>query len=172
MPLNDPSKTAIAISLADPSARTALVSFNVGTSPESPGAPALARPVLTKGIDDLVVADDGRVYGAAHLRLQVLRGDPTSGDVCVVLDFTERGTSGGEPTSARIAQGFGEWDGWLFTTDNAGEIWAVDIRSEEARLGERGAADVGEGDRATPAPSALVALAIVAVARYAARRPS
>ncbi|HVM45883.1 MAG TPA: hypothetical protein VM582_08110 [Candidatus Thermoplasmatota archaeon] len=171
VPLADASNTVTAIPLADPERREALFSFNVGTSPLAPGAPGLARPVMTKGVDDLVVAEDGRIYAAAHLRLQVLRGDPSSGQMCILLDFRQRSAEGGEPTSVRIARGFGPWDGWLFSTDNFGEVWAVDIRDagREGVDGREGAR--AQEGRATPL-GLLAPVALLAAAVYGARRAS
>lgn len=168
VPVPDTSNTVTAVTLDDPQRREALFQFNVGASALAPGAPALARPVMTKGIDDLVVADDGRVYASAHLRLQVLRGDPSSGEMCVLIDFTQRSTEGGEPTSVRIARGFGEWDGWLFSTDNFGEIWAVDIRAPGT--GTATGAGTGTGvDAERSMPLGALSLAAIALAALCAR---
>lgn len=164
----DGTNRALAVRLDDPAVRETLVTFNAGPSGEDPGAADPSKPVHAKGVDDLVVASDGRVYAAAHLRLQVLRGDPATGEACVLLgEAAGRGPQAGPPTSARIARGFGAWDGWLFATNAAGEIWAVDI-------GDRppAAAAPEEDDGAvTPAAGfAFVALAAALAAVVASGR--
>lgn len=149
---------ATAIRFDDPASREVLVRFN-----------PTGGPVHLKGVDDLVVAPDGVVYGSAHLRDQVLRGDPASGEVCVAMDFTRLAESGvGEnlPTSVRIARGFGEWDGKLFSIDAAGEIWVQDIGLAGAEVPTPGGT---EDPRATAVPGAFPLISVALAALWGRR---
>lgn len=65
---------------------------------------------VPKGLDDLALGPDGRLYVTAHLSGELLRVDPADGSACLVASGLE------EPTSARFAHGFGEHDGKLFVT--------------------------------------------------------
>lgn len=120
----DPGQGVSAIDLRT-GAVEVLFQFNPGASVAgnqiTVGAPL--GPVQTKGVDDFVVLDDGRIVASAHFRLQFLLGDPATGAACLLLDG-----AAAEPTSARVAEGFGPWDGWVFLVDNAGDIRAVDLR--------------------------------------------
>ncbi len=157
----------LAIDLAS-GARETIFQFSAG--PTAAGEPDVATggPLMLKGIDDLAVLPDGRIVGAAHLRKQFLLGDPATGEACVLLDGARA-----EPTSARVAQGFGAWDGWVFLTDNSGDIHAVDLRPAAAGATN---ATTASGDGGTdrkdspPAGAGAVAAAIAAVALVAARR--
>lgn len=178
--VSDPAQPVTSLALADPQDRQVLFRWNIGPSPDDPGSGDTAKPVHDKGLDDLVVALDGRLYVSAHLRWQVLRGDPATGEGCVAIDYTELrdvppGFTGGEPTSVRIAEGFGDWDGFLFSTDAAGQVWVLDIRpappTGAAADDDAPAAQDGDGRTVggTPWLLAMAAVALGAILATARR---
>lgn len=164
-PLGDPSNTVFAIPLDDPDAREPLFRFNAPPAMATMQGPMADRPLWTKGIDDLTVAPDGRVLVTAHMRSQFVMGDPKTEEACILLDGTRA-----EPSSIRVAHGFGEWDGWVFTTDFSGDVWAIDIRIGDPVVNstEEGSEEKEETE-GTPAGSfavgVLSVLGVVAVSR-------
>ena len=132
----DQSSPILRISTSDPDDVAVVAQLSLGVATLQPGAhaPAGQPTLLPKGLDDLTLAPDGMIYAAAHVAGEVLRVDPASGAACVLASGLE------EPTSVRVAQGFGAWDGQLFVTDmggvavtalagpGAGAVWALDIR--------------------------------------------
>ncbi|HUR25718.1 MAG TPA: hypothetical protein VM327_06880 [Candidatus Thermoplasmatota archaeon] len=121
----DPGQAVSAIDLERGDIQV-LFHFNPGVSVagNQPTVAAGVGPLQLKGIDDFVVLDDGRIVATAHFRLQFLLGDPATGDECILLSGAKA-----EPTSARVAKGFGAWDGWVFLVDNGGDVHAVDLRA-------------------------------------------
>lgn len=122
----------------------AYLSFGVVTL--QPGAHAPqgdpAHPV-PKGLDDLALGPDGRLYVVGHLSGELLRVDPADGSACLIASGLE------EPTSARFAHGFGGHGGKLFVTTwggtgvtgiaagsadqhPPGKVWVFDLGFEEA----------------------------------------
>lgn len=154
----------ITVPLDNPAAEETLFVFNAA-DPEAIEEVDPEKPLATKLVDDLVVGSDGMVYATAHERLQTIRGDPATGDACLVIDSYV-----GAPTSARIAYDFGEWDGWLFTTDNAGDIYAVDIRGQTTNQSSDNTEDIGrpESDNTarTPLPAWIAFVSILGLAAY------
>lgn len=120
----DPAQGVTAIDLGTGD-HEVLFRFNpgIGIAGNEVGANLSPGAVHAKGVDDFAVLDDGRIVATGHFRLQFLLGDPATGETCILVD----GTSA-EPTSARVAKGFGSWDGWVFLVDNAGDVRAVDLR--------------------------------------------
>lgn len=82
------------------------------------GLPTAEQPtrfaMVPKGLDDLTYAPDGMIYATGHISGELLRVNPRDGSACVLLDDLN------EPTSVRIAFGFGAHDGDLFITDMGG----------------------------------------------------
>ncbi|HLE97013.1 MAG TPA: hypothetical protein VI997_06530 [Candidatus Thermoplasmatota archaeon] len=83
------------------------------------GASDPTSPVLFKALDDLTLAPDGRLYVAAWMPGEILRVDPTTRAACVVA------SGFAQPSSVRIASGFGAFDGDLFVTDFGGHAQLV-----------------------------------------------
>lgn len=164
----DPAQGVLAINVATGERKT-LMAFNAGASVG--GAVPLVGSdgaLLQKGVDDLVVLADGRIVATGHFRKQFLLGDPATGDVCILLEGARA-----EPTSARVAKGFGTWDGWVFLTDNSGDIHAVDLRPVAAQP----ALDAGHDgttttERPVPAVGLAAGLLLVAGAWLLRRRAS
>lgn len=164
----DPAQGVTAIDLATGATQT-LFRFNPGASVagNQPSVGLGLGPLNTKGVDDFVVLDDGRIVATAHFRLQFLLGDPATGEACILLDGAHA-----EPTSARVAHGFGDWDGWVFLTDNAGDVHAVDLRATAADNGTAprdGPSDAGPDSKGSPGPGLWALLVAVTVA-FARRR--
>lgn len=158
--VNDIGSAVRTISLDDPSDTQLVFTFNA-VDPMTPAADA-GKALLPKTIDDLVVLPDGRVVVAAHERLEILMGDPSTGEACILKDNLSDA-----PTSVRLADGFGAWDGWVFSTDNAGEIWAmqvVDVAESEAPATENPPTPV-EGEDTPMAWWTLLALVAIAARR-------
>lgn len=100
-----------------------------------------------KGLDDLTLGPDGRLYIVGHLSGELLRVDPATGEACLLASGLE------EPTSVRIARGFGEHGGKLFVTTwggvglsgialgqaeqhPAGKVWMFDVGFVEEPIGD------------------------------------
>lgn len=157
----------VTVPLDNPAAEETLFVFNAA-DPEGGDDFDPSRPLVTKTIDDLVVGPDGMLYVAAHERLQTIRGDPATGEACLVIE-----SHVDAPTSARIAHDFGAWDGWLFTTDNAGDIYAVDIRGQTPNQERDNTTDNGNPDAdnsaSTPSPAWIAFVSVVGLAVYTRR---
>jgi sugar lactone lactonase YvrE len=113
----DGSSPIVRLPFADPSQATIVADLSFGFATLQPGVhepsdPTL--PLLPKGLDDLTLGPDGRIYLAAHLTGEILRVDPTDGSACVLASGLR------EPTSVRFAHGFGGYEGDLFITINGG----------------------------------------------------
>lgn len=95
----------------------------------SPPMPTLAEPSdptlpwVPKGIDDLTLAGDGNLYLAAWLTGEVLRMHPQTGATCTLASGIA------QPSSVRVARGFGAASGDLFVTDFGGPqaLLGVDV---------------------------------------------
>lgn len=131
----DQSSHILSISTIDPSDVRVVAELSFGAATLQPGAHAPSGPLALapKGLDDLTLAPDGMLYAVGHVSGELLRVDPADGSACVVASGFE------EPTSVRVAHGFGAWDGQLFVTDmggtavsalfgpGAGAVWAIDF---------------------------------------------
>ncbi|HUR67630.1 MAG TPA: hypothetical protein VM370_00160 [Candidatus Thermoplasmatota archaeon] len=129
----DQSSPILSLSTSDPDDVRVVAQLTLGAATLQPGAhaPAGGPGLVPKGLDDLTVGPDGTIYAAAHVAGEILRVDAVSGDACVLASGLE------EPTSVRIARGFGAYDGDLFVTDmggtavtalvgpGAGAIWRI-----------------------------------------------
>lgn len=129
----DQSSPILSISTTDPEDVETVAQLSLGALTLQPGAhaPSGSAFVAPKGLDDLTVGPDGMIYVAAHVTGELLRVDPATGEACAYAAGFE------EPTSVRVAHGFGAWEGWLFVTDmggaavsalfgpGAGAVWAV-----------------------------------------------
>lgn len=163
----DPSTHIVAISIDDPSQRETLAKFNGWPALDNPAGFNAMGPLNPKGVDDLVLLDDGMVVAAAHLRMQFLAANTGSGR-CILVDGTR-----GEPTSARVAVGFGEWDGWVFGTDQAGDITAINVTAMREPgvvmvlppVEEPGETETGEKESPGPAFATLIALVLLVALR-------
>jgi sugar lactone lactonase YvrE len=140
----DQSSPVLRVSPADASVMVvAYLSYGIATL--QPGAHAPQGDPLypvPKGLDDLALGPDGRLYVTAHLSGELLRVDPDNGSACLLASGLE------EPTSARFAHGFGSHDGKLFVTTwggtgvtgiaagslgehPVGRVWMFDLGSME-----------------------------------------
>ncbi len=113
----DQSSPILRISTSDPNDVQTIARLTFGAATLQPGLHAPAGPpvIVPKGLDDLTLGEDGLIYAAAHVTGELLRVDPATGEACVLMSFLQ------EPTSVRIAEGFGSWDGWIFVTDMGGQ---------------------------------------------------
>jgi hypothetical protein len=117
----DGRSTILALDLDDPSQVTQVASLSFGfvslnvfatppaPKPEQPSDPS--SPLVFKALDDLTLGPDGMLYAAAWMTGEVLRVDPGTGAACAVASGLA------QPSSARVAAGFGGEDGNLFVTD-------------------------------------------------------
>jgi DNA-binding beta-propeller fold protein YncE len=137
----DQSSPVMRLSPTDPGAVEVVAYLSYGAATLEPGTHApQGDPAHTvpKGLDDLALGPDGRLYITAHLSGELLRLDPTDGSACLLASGLE------EPTSARFAHGFGPHDGKLFVTTwggtgvtglalgnvgmhPAGKVWVFDL---------------------------------------------
>lgn len=131
----DQSSPILSISTTDASDVRVVAELSSGALTLQPGAHAPSGPLALapKGLDDLALAPDGMLYAVGHVSGELLRVDPATGAACVVASGFE------EPTSVRVAAGFGEHDGKLFVTDmggvgvsalfapGAGAVWVVEL---------------------------------------------
>lgn len=132
----DQSSPILSISTSDPADVRVVAELTLGAASLQPGVHAPSGPahaLVPKGLDDLTLAPDGKLYAAAHVSGELMRIDPATGEACSHVNLFE------EPTSVRVARGFGAWDGHLFVTDmggvaatalagpGMGAIWAVPI---------------------------------------------
>lgn len=130
----DQSSPILSISTSDPDDVVVVAQLTLGAATLQPGAhaPAGGPGLVPKGLDDLTL-HNGAIYAAAHVSGEIMRVDPATGDACVLASGFE------EPTSLRVAHGFGAWDGHLFVTDmggvavtalfgpGEGAIWAIPL---------------------------------------------
>ncbi|MGB0652075.1 MAG: SMP-30/gluconolactonase/LRE family protein [Thermoplasmatota archaeon] len=157
-------------SLADPSQREQLFAFNA-VNTGAPVASDPGAPVVPHLMDDVAVTADGRVLLTSHERFKTLMGDPATGEACVLFEHAD------SPTSVRVAEGFGSWDGMVFAVDLAGVIQAADIglMAAPSQGGEEGdlADDAGagdDGDEEAPGAGAAFILLALALAAFVGRR--
>jgi hypothetical protein len=158
----DTGSHVVAVSLADPQQREVMFQFNAvdAAAGADPG-----KALVAKLVDDLTVHPDGRVFVASHERLQTLMGDPASDQACIL-----KGDHGASPTSVRLASGFGDWDGWLFSTDGAGEVWAFDVRPDaEKTTPPPGDAGSDRTRKSTPLGPAIVPVALALAVAWTRR---
>lgn len=169
-PVGDASDSVFAIPLDRPDQRELLFRFRGGPSMSGDLAPDPMRPMVNDGIDDLGMTLDGRILASGHATGQFLMGDPATGEACILLDGAR-----GEPSSIREARGFGEWDGWAFTTDFSGDVWAIDVRTgdtdaqAEADPGPDADGPDADGPEIVP-PVLLLLLVLVIVVPLALHR--
>ncbi|MEK6985457.1 MAG: hypothetical protein AABX89_03620 [Candidatus Thermoplasmatota archaeon] len=166
----DPAQGVSAINLTTGDVEV-LFRFNPGPSiaGNQPGLKIGVGPAQSKGVDDFVVLDDGRIVATAHFRLQFLLGNPATGEECILLSG-----AAAEPTSARVATGFGPWDGWVFLVDNGGDVHAVDLRPADASHvpavpADGGSTEAPEGAQKSPGLG-LVAMLLALMVLLAFRR--
>ncbi|MFA5861915.1 MAG: hypothetical protein WDA16_09510 [Candidatus Thermoplasmatota archaeon] len=133
----DQSSPIVRLSTTDPTRVETIAQLSLGAATLQPGvhAPAERGGLAPKGLDDLTLGPDGNIYAAAHVTGEVMRVDPATGEACVLASGLH------EPTSVRVARGFGSWDGKLFVTEMGGEavtalygpgagaVWVIDIAS-------------------------------------------
>lgn len=131
----DQSSPILSISTTDPDDVRVVAELSFGAATLQPGVHAPSGPLALapKGLDDLTLGPDGMIYAVGHVSGELLRVDPATGAACVVASGFE------EPTSVRVARGFGEHDGKLFVTDmggaavsalfgpGAGAVWVVEV---------------------------------------------
>lgn len=108
------------------------------------GDPQYALP---KGLDDLTLGPDRLLYVVGHLSGELLRVDPALGTACVLASGLE------EPTSVRIARGFGPHGGKLFVTTWGGTgITGITLGlADQHPAGKVWMFDVGFGEPSEPA---------------------
>jgi sugar lactone lactonase YvrE len=109
----DQSSPVLRLSTTDPSIVEVVAYLSFGAATLGPGAHEVqGNPLhpVPKGLDDLALAADGRLYMVGHLSGELLRVDPSTGDACLLASGLE------EPTSVRVAHGFGAHDGKLAVT--------------------------------------------------------
>lgn len=88
-----------------------------------------SSPALPKGMDDLTLGPDGQLYATAWVTGEVLRIDPSGArPACAVATGLE------QPSSVRVARGFGAWDGALFVTDFGGPAQLVVDTPQDAHV--------------------------------------
>jgi sugar lactone lactonase YvrE len=162
--VTDAASRIVSLSLTDPADRRTEFFFNKGPSEEDPKAFDPTRPIHLKGVDDLEVLADGRIFGSAHLRGQVVMGDPSQNRACIAMEGLKP-----DPTSVRLALGFGDWDGRLFSTDSSGDIWALDVGVGPAPA-ERDAATTSPTGSSEPAPGLPLFAGLVFLAGVVAWR--
>lgn len=86
----------------------AYLSFGALTlEPNVHGPQGDPQATVPKGPDDLTLGPDGLLYVAGHVSGELLRLDPATGEACVLASGLE------EPSSVRIARGFGGHGGKL-----------------------------------------------------------
>ncbi|HVM46227.1 MAG TPA: hypothetical protein VM582_09855 [Candidatus Thermoplasmatota archaeon] len=183
------SSRILRISLADPSDVRTVATLSLGGVSLEPGvasAPDPSAPARPKALDDLTLGPDGNIYAAAFATGEILRVDPRDGRACVVAADLQ------EPSSVRVARGFGPYDGDLFVTAYGGTTGmgplvpvAPPVQPAEGRPGlfriPLGLALPGVGDdaasrepphpqRAAAAPHAIVALLAAGLLARLARR--
>ncbi len=113
----DQSSPVLRFSPTDPDEVEVVAYLSFGAVSLAPGVhapegdPSQPTP---KGLDDLTLGPDGRLYIAAHLSGELLRLDPATGAACLLASGLE------EPSSVRIAHGFGDHGGKLFVTTFGG----------------------------------------------------
>ena len=137
----DQSSPVLLLSTTDRSATQVVAYLSFGVATLAPGAhppqgdPAYPEP---KGLDDLTLGPDGLLYIAAHLSGELIRLDPDTAEACILASGLE------EPSSVRVAHGFGAHGGKLFVTTfggtgvtglaanqagmpQAGKVWMLDV---------------------------------------------
>lgn len=113
----DQSSPVWRFSPTDPEDAEVVAYLSFGAADLAPGVHDPAgdpRQPVPKGLDDLTLGPDGRLYIAAHLSGELLRLDVATGEACLLASGLE------EPSSVRIAHGFGEHGGKLFVTTFGG----------------------------------------------------
>ncbi|HEX9696217.1 MAG TPA: hypothetical protein VGB64_07875 [Actinomycetota bacterium] len=108
------------IPLADPAAHhtAAQTTFGVASlEPRLYTEPDAQAPLAgVKGLDDMTLGPDGRLWVTANGTGEVLRVDPQSGASCLVASGLQN------PSSIRFASSFGLYDGDAFVTEFSGTI--------------------------------------------------
>jgi streptogramin lyase len=150
----DQASPVLRLSTTDPAKVEVVAYLSYGIANLAPGYhdpegdPSYPVP---KGLDDLTLGPDGLLYIAAHLSGELLRLDPATGSACVLASGLE------EPSSVRIAHGFGPHGGKLFVTTfggtgvtglalgqagapPAGKVWTFDVGFDEAGAAATGGA--------------------------------
>jgi hypothetical protein len=147
----DQSSPVLRLSATDRDQVEVVTHLSYGVATLEPGFHGPAGDPLhpvPKGLDDLILGPDGLLYIVGHLSGELLRVDPATGDACLLASGLE------EPTSVRIARGFGEHGGKLFVTTwggvgvsgialgqadqhPSGKLWTFDVGfQEDAATGE------------------------------------
>lgn len=83
----DQRSPIVAVSLADPAQQRVVAETTFGAASLRPalvGPSSPAAPVVPKGLDDMTLGADGRLYAAANAAGEVLRVEPATGAACVV----------------------------------------------------------------------------------------
>ena len=162
----DQSSPVLRLSTTDPAAVEVVTYLSYGVATLQPNAHEPQGDPLypvPKGLDDLALGVDGKLYITAHLSGELLRVDPATGEACLLAANLE------EPTSARFAHGFGSHGGKLFVTTwggtgvsgialgqagmhPPGKVWVVDVGLPEAAPGTGGPSS-GPSTTGMPAPT-------------------
>lgn len=147
----DQASPVLRLSSTDPEAVEVVAYLSYGAATLEPGVHGPEGEPLhpvPKGLDDLALGPDGRLYVVGHLSGELLRVDPATGEACLLASGLE------EPTSVRVARGFGPHGGKLAVTTwggtgitgialgqadqhPAGKVWLFDVGFvEEPATGE------------------------------------
>jgi virginiamycin B lyase len=115
------------IPLANPSGHSTFVELSFGAVSLQPAVhPPQADPTTTplvglKGLDDMTLGPDGRLYVVANGMGELLRVDLATKAVCLLASGLQN------PSSVRFASNFGDDTGDLFITEFSGAVKRVEI---------------------------------------------
>ncbi|MGH2829021.1 MAG: SMP-30/gluconolactonase/LRE family protein [Actinomycetota bacterium] len=121
----DQRSPIVRIPLAAPYPATTLVETTFGVvslEPKVYAAPQTTQPLIgLKGLDDMTIGPDGRLWVVANGMGELLRVDLGTGSVCLA--------AGGltNPSSIRFADTFGPYTGDAFVTEFSGAIRRISI---------------------------------------------
>ncbi|TMC48802.1 MAG: hypothetical protein E6J14_10125 [Chloroflexi bacterium] len=119
------------VPLADPAAHRTLTQLSFGALSREPAIyqPDPNAPLLPKGLDDLTVGPDGRLYVVGFASGELLRVDPTTGQSCLLVSGLV------SPTAVQFAVAFGSFDPKrdLFVTEATGRIVHVHLTKNHTR---------------------------------------
>lgn len=116
------------ISLADPAQHETFAELSFGAASLQPAVhapeadPATTPLVGLKGLDDMTLGPDGRLYVVANGMGELLRVDVGTGEACLLASGLQN------PSSVRFADpSFGDHAGDLFITEFSGAIRRVEL---------------------------------------------
>lgn len=114
------------VPIANPAAHRTFTVLSFGALSRQPAIyqPDPHQPLLPKGLDDLTIGPDGRIYVVGFVSGELLRVDPTTGQACVLVSGLVT------PTAVQFAVDFGGFDPRrdLFVTEATGGIFHVHLR--------------------------------------------